>query len=383
MNTSTIEAHIHGFIRDEILAGQDQGMLSTTPLLELRILESFALFRLVAHLNEVYQIEIGPDEIVGQHFKNIECIANLVVTKLESGNSTTLSMTTYIQPEGVAVFDVPSCAQVFVMFSGLGRDSPEFFKMAGIGNRNIILFHDASSQSYRCGVSSDLPTPAKICEWVGTWVKDRPHIEDIYCIGVSAGGPMAMIAGNYLTAKSVWVFAPRTTRRNVVKETLEYLSKFVERATGKSVRELEADMTQDDQDKIDALITQDIVDEYYKNLLEPNRFLDADHLLECVDTLFAWNGLTEHRVYYVPRDACDAKVAESLKRCPGVRLMPLEPSNASEPTWTFTRWIAPMWWVCRDHLVVELLRERGEFSKLFPDCRPARAFESTLEKDVR
>jgi clorobiocin biosynthesis protein CloN5 len=367
MKSSGIEAKIRGFIRDEFLGGQDAGLLPTTPLLELRILESFELFRLVAYLNEVYRVDIGPDEISGKHFRNIECIASLVSAKMGDMLTTEPFPIECSLPEGVAVFEAPSCSQVFVVFSGLGRDSPEFFNAAGIGDRNIVLFHDASSQSYRHGISPHLPSPVAICDWVQTWIDEHAYVQEVYCLGVSAGGPMAMIAGNRLNAKTVWALAPRTTRLNIVKTTLDDLAILVERATGKKVSELEIAMTQDDQDRIDGILTPSILDEYYRNLLDPARFLDLEYLDQCVATLKKWNGVTEHRIYYVQRDTCDAQVAESLKYCPGVNLLPVNPSDPPPAKWAFSRWIPPMWWLCRDHLIVELLHQREELQRLFPE----------------
>lgn len=180
---------------------------------------------------------------------------------------------------------------------------------------------------------------------------------------------MAMIAGNDLRAKTVWALAPRTTRRNVVKDTLDELAVMVEHATGKNVHELEVSMTQDDQDHIDTLVTPEILDGYYKNLLDPTKILDVEYLLECVAILKQWNGVTDHLIYYVPDDSCDAQVAEYLKQCPGVTLLPVPSWDPPQPAWTFSRWIPPMWWVCRNHLIVELLHQRGELHRLFPNFR--------------
>jgi len=390
MTRPTIAGEIHAFLRDQILSGQDEGLTATTPLLELGILDSFGLFKLVAHLNEVYPIGITADQIAGRDFKNIEAIATLVARRLESAPRIVQPEESHAQPEGVAVLEAPACAQVFIMFLGQGHeeirghtvagaardlldDAPEFFKRAGLGNRNIILFHDERGRSYTEGVSADLPTRATIYERLTAWITQRPHIEEIYCIGVSAGGPMAMLAGDFLSANTVWAFAPRTPRRtlSLAKDTHDDLAQFAQRVTGKTLRQLEEGMTPADQEKIDAHVTPEMVDAYYRSLLDPDKLLDAEHLAEVVDTLSRGNGVTEHRVYYVPRDACDARVADALKNCPGVRPIAVEPSDAPPPPWAFTRWVHPMRWVCRDHMVLDLLRERGTFSTLFPAFRPA------------
>jgi len=396
MTTPSIAGEIHAFLGDQILSGQDAGLTATTPLLELGILNSFGLFKLVAHLNERYGVDIKPEEITGRDFKNIESIVDLVGRRLASvPRPVPPHGSLEPQPLGIAVFEAPACAQVFMMFTGLGgvgmpgrgfagaakelvENSPEFFKRARLDGRNLVLFHDARGQSYKHGVSAELPSRAAIFEWLGRWIAERPHIEEIYCIGVSAGGLMAMLAGNLFKAKTVWAFAPRAARGNLAKESREELSRFAHRVTGKSVWDLEKEMTPDDQEKIDASITPDMIDRYYKSLLDPEILLDAEHLAEVVHALSSGNRVTEYRVYYVPRDASDALVVEKLRACPGVTPIQVEPSDVPPTPWAFSRWIHPERWVCRDHLVVDLLRERGVFGTLFPPFRAAGVTAASL-----
>lgn len=230
VRTSDIAEQVHAFLRDQILSGQD-GLSATTPLLELGILDSFGLFKLVSYLNATFSIEIMPDQIEGPDFVTIDAITACVAGRLAAKPAREMAGTPPAVAErpsaGVAVFEAPSCAQVFIMFFGQqqppirGRalrggaqevleDVPEFFKEAGLANRNIILFHDLSNRSYKEGVSADLPTRAMIYAQLSEWMAQRPRIQEVYCLGVSAGGPMAMLAGDFLKAKVVWAFAPRT-----------------------------------------------------------------------------------------------------------------------------------------------------------------------------
>lgn len=392
MTTSSIAGDIHAFIRDQILSGQDDGLTATTPLLELGILDSFGLFKLISHLNELYGIELKAENVSGRDFRNIEAIVALVAQQRATASPS--SPPADKQPEGVAVFEAPGCAQAFIMFTGLGgvgmpgrvfagaakelvEDSALFFKRANLHDRNMVLFHDARGRSYKEGVSSDLPSREAILAWLQAWLSARPHIEEVYCIGVSAGGPMGMLAGDVLQARTVWAFAPRTARGNLSRQMHEELAQLVQRVTGKSMRELQHGLAPEDEAKIDALVTPAMVEEYYACLLDPGRVLDFDHLAEVVETLSRGNGATRHRIYYVPRDACDALVADALKDCPGVTLVPVEPSEAPPPQWAFSRWIPPERWICRNHLVVDLLRERGVFGTLFPPVRLAAVASAT------
>lgn len=378
MTTSTIVESIQAYIRDQILFGDERDLSSYTPLLQLGILDSFSLIALVAHLNDSFGIDIGANELNGRNFLDIDSIARLVERLLsESAAEPAPRPGAVAAHQGVIVFEAPSCAQLFIVFTGLGRelmkDSADFFRWSGLEDRNVILLHDASGYSYKHGVSEKFRSRDQICDWLAAWLAERTHITEVYCLGISAGGPMAMIAGHRLRAKTVWSFAPRTARGNVAKETQEELAKFVHRVTGKTVPELERGMTQLDRDNISTHITTEMVDSYYSSLLDADRLLDTEHLAEVVKILSPGNGVTEHRLYYVARDSCDSRVAQTLKDCPGVTLITLEPSDAPPPAWAFTPWIHPVPWVLRDHLVVDLLRERGEFSKMFPAIRPVAA----------
>ena len=347
----------------------NEDLSSSTPLLQfLGILDSFSLIALVAHLNDTFGIDIGADQLNGRNFLDIDSIARLVERLLsESAPEPAPRPGAVAAHQGVIVFESPSCAQLFIVFTGLGRelmkDSADFFRWSGLGDRNVILLHDARGYSYKHGVSEKLRSRDQICDWLAEWLAERPHITEVYCLGISAGGPMAMIAGHRLRAKTVWSFAPRTARGNAAKETQEELAKFVHRVTGKTVPELERGMTQLDRDNISANITTEMVDSYYSSLLDADRLLDTEHLAEVVKIPRQAMALPSIAFIMSHGIPVTLGVAQTLKDCPGVTLITLEPSDAPPPVWAFTPWIHPVPWVLRDHLVVDLLRERGEFEQ--------------------
>jgi acyl carrier protein len=375
VDPSTTRAHIveeiRTFISEEILLGQAEELSGATPLLELGILDSFALLKVLAHLNDRYGVEIRPEQIDGRDFAAVDAIANLVVGRRASGRRRAQAVAVS-RPEGVVVFEAPECSQVFVLFLGqtLNLDAKadlEFFKDGGLEDRNILIFDDPYVESYRSGVSPSLPTPAAICEWCRHWIAERPHLEHVYCIGVSAGGPMALVAGHSLGAEMVWAFAPRPIRARLGRPPGPEIVQFVRRVTGKSIAELRTGMTDRDREQIDANITPELVSSYYRNLADPQRVLDLDHLASLVRTLSAGNGVTQYRLVRVPRDECDSYVVDALRHCPGVSTIDVEPSESDPPEWAFSRWIPPAGWVCRNHLVIGILQRRGQLSTLFPE----------------
>lgn len=380
MRHATIAEELRDFIGREILFGQDDGLTTTTRLLELGILDSFALLTLVAHVNDAYGLSIGPDQIAGEDFVTIDAIASMVMRRLgdETGRAQAGATAPAAAPAGsIAVFEAPACAQLFITFTGRGRDvgmdSAEFFKLAALDRRNIIVLHDPRERSYKDGVSDTLPTKAAVCAWLAAWIAERPHIVEVYCVGFSSGGPMAMIAGHHLRAKTVWALAPRTADGNLPEMMARDMDQFLARVTGKSTRELLQAMTADDRARIDAHVTPEIVQAYHESLVDPDRILDVAHLAEIVATLSDGNGVTEYRVYYVERETCDARVADALRPCPGVTLVTVAPSDAQAPTWAFSPWVPPLRWVYRDHMLVDRLRERAGLGTLFPVYRAAQA----------
>ena len=80
-----IASTVKDFILREFLPAEDPRELQeTTPLITVGILDSIATLKLVAFLEERYQIGVGAHEATVEHLNTITDIANLVRTKLGS-----------------------------------------------------------------------------------------------------------------------------------------------------------------------------------------------------------------------------------------------------------------------------------------------------------
>lgn len=74
------------YIQDNLLDGDKSAELTTeTPLLEWGILNSIDTARLVGYIRAQFAVRVPPSQIVSKHFKNIECIADLVSSLSKSG----------------------------------------------------------------------------------------------------------------------------------------------------------------------------------------------------------------------------------------------------------------------------------------------------------
>ena len=68
------------FVAKDILDGKDMGLDYDTPLLEWGVLNSFELTRMVAFVREELKIEIPPNKVAAQHFKDLNSLADLLVS---------------------------------------------------------------------------------------------------------------------------------------------------------------------------------------------------------------------------------------------------------------------------------------------------------------
>jgi hypothetical protein len=381
MSDTTIAQHVFEYIYFDIMCGQGGGLARTTPLLELGILDSFALLKLVAHLNGAYGLEIKPDEIVGEDFRNLDAIVAFVTRRL-GARAAPEAEHDDVAVEGPAVFEAPDCAQLFVLFTGLGHflwngrrvvhwPVSRFFTESGLTDRNVIVFGDPYGQSYRAGVSDALSSPRKIFEWIGRWTAARPHVEEIYCLGMSAGGPIAMTAGEHLNARTVWAFAPRPVRTELAGTMPRLMVRLLKDVTGKPMARLKSGLTDEDCRKIDAVCTPELVERYYRSFYDPQTVIDMAHLAELIDVLAHASGATEHRLFYCVWDRCDAFVVDRLRAYPAVTVTHVPPSEADPKPWLFSKWLPPEEWMMRNHTVADLLLERGQLNALFPPFRAA------------
>jgi acyl carrier protein len=81
--TNGLETTIKQYILEEFLIGEDPGALTdTTPLISGGILDSLATLKLVAFLEEQFNIQIQAHETGIDYLNTITDIANLVRSKM-------------------------------------------------------------------------------------------------------------------------------------------------------------------------------------------------------------------------------------------------------------------------------------------------------------
>ena len=69
---------LKNYLSNNVLNGKDIGLDASTPLLEWGILNSIEMVRMVTYLQTQFDVEIPPEKVLAENFKDLESIATLV-----------------------------------------------------------------------------------------------------------------------------------------------------------------------------------------------------------------------------------------------------------------------------------------------------------------
>jgi len=82
MNTQDIKARLKTFILNEYLPGEDPAALTdATPLMTTGILDSIAVLKVVAFLEDQFEIKVEPHEAVVENLNTLSDIGQFVASK--------------------------------------------------------------------------------------------------------------------------------------------------------------------------------------------------------------------------------------------------------------------------------------------------------------
>jgi len=242
-----------------------------------------------------------------------------------------------------------NCSQMFFIFTGAfqnvaGMSPLDFLQQTGLANRNFIVFRDPYRVAFRRGISEEVSDFPALLAWQRRYLEDLPHVNELYCLGVSAGGIPAILSGHHHGAKTVWSFGARPP---VEDWAAEY-----------------------DRQKTSGASFGGRLQLYGKKLARRLRmltktpakapfrtgFVDTDLVKKAAEDLKSSNGKTEYRLYYMESNLTDTYVHGFLKDAPGALSLPIEAPpdypHMYEPGW--------------DHLVLPVLKAKGDLRDLFP-----------------
>lgn len=79
MTDADILAGLHDYIANEVLEGEDVGLEASTPLLELGVLNSMEIMKLVSHIENRFEVTVPMGKILAESFKDLNAITDMVV----------------------------------------------------------------------------------------------------------------------------------------------------------------------------------------------------------------------------------------------------------------------------------------------------------------
>lgn len=67
------------YITDRVLDGKDIGLDETTPLLEWGIINSLEIARILSFIQQRFNLDIPPDQLIADHFTSLSALADLLL----------------------------------------------------------------------------------------------------------------------------------------------------------------------------------------------------------------------------------------------------------------------------------------------------------------
>ena len=77
-----VRTDIRRYIVDHWLAGDERGFDDQTDLQENGILDSFSTLAFIAFLDETYEIQLDPADVIAENFRTVATVTGLVLEKL-------------------------------------------------------------------------------------------------------------------------------------------------------------------------------------------------------------------------------------------------------------------------------------------------------------
>lgn len=69
---------LRGFIKDELARGQINVDIDTAPLVDIGIIDSLGIMKLVQFLEKEFGVLVSDDQLVPENFENLEAIQKLI-----------------------------------------------------------------------------------------------------------------------------------------------------------------------------------------------------------------------------------------------------------------------------------------------------------------
>ena len=202
---------------------------------------------------------------------------------------------------------------LLIVFSGIfaiaGVAPFDFLKETDYQRSNLIYFKDFYRSGYKLGVSEGLPSLAKIIEFCKTKIKEH-EIRNVAVLGASSGALPALVCAHESEASLAWGLGPRTPKDNLLKP-MSHKGRPFNRWI-----ELKISVYQ----KIAKLLNRRAKDWFV------DRYMDRDLVDKQIKLLSDFSSKENdrhYRVYSVPDNKSDTRLAKRIAQCPGITYIPV------------------------------------------------------------
>ena len=83
MDESEILKELRRYISEEVLEGHDVGLDASTQLMDLGVLNSMEILRLVGFIEERFGVAVPGEKVLPENFKDLTAITSLVASSTE------------------------------------------------------------------------------------------------------------------------------------------------------------------------------------------------------------------------------------------------------------------------------------------------------------
>ena len=80
MSNTDIFGKLKNYVAGEILEGHDVGLDASTALLDLGVLNSLEITRLVTFIEATFDVSVPLEAVLAENFKDLAAITNLIAT---------------------------------------------------------------------------------------------------------------------------------------------------------------------------------------------------------------------------------------------------------------------------------------------------------------
>lgn len=255
----------------------------------------------------------------------------------------------------------PESTQLVFVFFGArvpqSLDALQFMRDSGIGERNVVFVEDPYHGCYLRGLSEAFPEFDGVVAWQRQLLAATyPHVNEVFCFGVSAGAAVAMHSACRLGARAAWAFGARLVKLGVLDARDRAMREVYTEVIGRPT--LNQATPEERARLLDAFQQPDLSRRRWDMTGNPDLIVDHDAVRRLVETVRSCQQTTTLHLHYASINTIDRRFAEAFRDCPQVQLHPVDlpPGSTYDDDFRFED---------PGHNVLLILNRMGLLTKLF------------------